>query len=208
MTTLVFAAHPDDEVLGCGGTIAKLAKEEDVYCVVFSYGSRWPPWQNPKEVEKIRAEELKKADAILGVKKTFILGIQDMGFFAMKKQALEKVIFYLKKFKPDKVFTHSVNDAHPDHSVVSLVVKEAIKKLGLDIRLYLFDITSIMNLFARKKIKVIQDISETFEKKLQALGVFESQWLLLAWLAPFLNFKASIYSSGYGFKYSEYFYYE
>ena len=208
MTTLVFAAHPDDEILGCGGTIAKLSKKEDVYCIVFSYGSRWPPWQNPKEVERIRRAELQKADAILGIRKTFVLGLEDTGFFAMKKQAKQEVLHYIKKFKPDKILTHSVNDTHPDHSVVSLVVKEAVKESGMEIRLFLFDITSIMNLFARKKIKVIQDISETFEKKMQALKVFESQWLLLAWLSPFLNFKASVYGSGYGFKYSEYFYYE
>ena len=54
MTVLVFSAHPDDEVIGLGGTIKKISKNEDVITIIFSYGDKFPFWRNYDKVMRIR----------------------------------------------------------------------------------------------------------------------------------------------------------
>ena len=62
MTTLVFAAHPDDEVLGAGGTIAKLSREgEDIISVIFSYGEGSDPLKEPESLIQERVKESKRS---------------------------------------------------------------------------------------------------------------------------------------------------
>ena len=71
MNVLVIAPHPDDEVLGCGGTIAKYAANGDeVYVCVMTKGRE--PLFSPEAVERVR-EECRKADAYLGVREVIFL---------------------------------------------------------------------------------------------------------------------------------------
>ena len=71
MNILFVVAHPDDEVLGCGGTIAKhVSNGDDVYVAIVTKGCE--PLFTKDSVEKVR-EECRKADKYLGVKETIFL---------------------------------------------------------------------------------------------------------------------------------------
>ncbi|HDQ59737.1 MAG TPA: PIG-L family deacetylase, partial [Candidatus Woesearchaeota archaeon] len=114
MTTIVCAAHADDEVIGLGGTIAKLASEgEDVVVIIFFYGagsvgrlSSWPPWLSREDVVKQRVKESKQAGEILGVHKTIFLGMDggnltnpSKEFDSAKKKTLSGLF---REYKPEK----------------------------------------------------------------------------------------------------------
>ena len=73
MNILVIAPHPDDEVLGCGGTIAKLAKRgHDVFlCIVTKAYA--PDYD--EDFIKNRPNEVKQAGSVLGVKETIFLDL-------------------------------------------------------------------------------------------------------------------------------------
>ena len=64
---LVFAAHSDDEVIGCGGTIVKYSKEgKEVITVIFSSGEKSSPWLKKDYIIKNRKEEAKKIGEFMG----------------------------------------------------------------------------------------------------------------------------------------------
>ncbi len=211
MTTIVFAAHADDEVIGCGGTIAKLAKKEKVIVIIFSYGSghagvltSWPPFLSQKQLKARRIYESNRAGVILGVHKTIFLGVHsdiDAEFDNEKKQ---KLIEILKKYKPNKVFFHSNRDIHPDHIAVNKIVKEALEEVKYDKEMYTYQI----NMFDTNKgePKIIYDISREFPLKVKALLCFKSQIISLITLMPMIILKSIAYGKKYGKKYVEYFY--
>ena len=78
MKILVIVAHPDDEVLGCGGSIASYADQgHSVASIIFTYGENSNLNESPKKLAKKRSKESIRAGKILGVKKMYFLGLPD-----------------------------------------------------------------------------------------------------------------------------------
>ncbi|RLI68222.1 hypothetical protein DRO91_09310, partial [Candidatus Heimdallarchaeota archaeon] len=180
MTTIVFAAHPDDETIGCGGTVAKLSKEEEVISVIFSLGQSWPPWKEKSKVISIRTKEARKASRILGIKKQYSLDLRDMkilhDFDEYKKKELKNIF---KKHSPDKVFYHSEFDGHPDHLAVNSILKDFLKQINYQGKEFKYEI-NLWNWFKYNPYYIF-DITDTFERKMRAIKVFKSQWV---WVKP------------------------
>lgn len=210
MTTLIFAAHADDEIIGVGGTIAKLAKKEKVIVVVFSYGadfwariSSWPPWLNEKELTKIRVAESKRAGDILGVSETLFLGIKNLKKEINTEQK-KKIIDLINKYKPKRIFYHSSKDGHPDHLAVTKVMNEIISRLKkkpeiLKYQISLFD-------FSSKDPSWIYNVSDEYNIKLDALKEFKSQILWTAPLKFIVMLKGVVFGKRSNNKFAEYFY--
>tara|TARA_Y100000768_G_scaffold185530_1_gene138926 strand:- start:6046 stop:6717 length:672 start_codon:yes stop_codon:yes gene_type:complete len=117
---VVFAAHPDDEVLGCGGTIKKLSKKYNVIIVFFTTGitSRNSKYEN-KEVSKLK-EDCIKSNKILGTKKTIFFELKDNQLDSYPRLfIIKKIENILKIYKPEIVFTHFFEDLNIDHQIVS-----------------------------------------------------------------------------------------
>jgi LmbE family N-acetylglucosaminyl deacetylase len=204
MTVMAFVAHPDDEIIGIGGTLAKLSQEEDVVVVVFSYGQGWPFWLPEREVIRRRVHEVQKAGDIIGVKKTVFLGLGDT---KISEQFDEKKFRNLKKLfqevNPDKVFYHSIQDGHNDHRFVNKVVEELISRT--DVERYTFEI-NLWNWFQHKSPVILFDVTETWKKKIRAMNQFKSQSLFINILRPIVTLKSHYYGRRYGYKYVEVFY--
>ena len=116
---LVIAAHPDDEVLGCGGTIAKLSKQGAVIHIafladgVFSREGNVNIKQNELKQRRLAAENACK---ILGADSVTFGDFPDnrLDTIALLDviRAVEEII---NKFNPDTIFTHHGGDLNIDH---------------------------------------------------------------------------------------------
>lgn len=119
---LVIAAHPDDEVLGMGGTIAKYAEHgAEIALLIVTDGSTSQYVGNP-DLEKIIKEkknETKACADILGIKHIFYGGLPDMKLDITPHVEVNRVIEnVIDEFQPTIVFTHFVGDVNKDHQCV------------------------------------------------------------------------------------------
>ncbi len=117
MKIMVIAAHPDDEVLGMGGTIKKLSNTNQINLCVVSEGAS-AQYEDRKMI-KVRKESCEKSSKIIGIKKIDFLDFPDMRLDTIShleiNQALEKII---TKIKPEIIFTTPKNDLNKDHQIV------------------------------------------------------------------------------------------
>lgn len=119
---LVIVAHPDDEVLGMGGTIVKYASSGSTVAVlIVTDGSTSQYQEDPKLLEIIEEKkaETQKAASILGVSKVYYGGLPDMKLDTVDHIAINRVIEdVVLDFEPDIVFTHFNGDVNKDHQIV------------------------------------------------------------------------------------------
>lgn len=179
MRVLVIAPHPDDEVIGCGGTILKsLAQGEEVFlCVVTT---AYPPDWDEKTIE-IKKRERLRASKLLGIKKPFFLDLPTTKLDTIPKNELNKKISAcVNKVKPDVVFTSYWGDAHSDHQAVFNATVIATRPFDTHVKKVLcYEIPSTTDLMPdRKKIfspNVFVDISKFLEKKLRIMKVYKTE---------------------------------
>lgn len=184
---MVVAAHPDDEVLGCGGTIARLASfGAKVFIAVFGEGisSRYKTRDDAdaKQIAGIK-ENAKEAAKILGASDIIFLDLPDNMFDTVPLLAVVKHCEdILRTYSPDVVFTHSAGDLNIDHQVVNRAVLTACRPgSGLTVRDVLaFEVPSSTewsfgqtgNSFAPN---VFVDITLYLEKKIRAFECYRSE---------------------------------
>lgn len=175
---IVFCAHNDDHLIGAGGTLAKYAKQgKNISVIIFSYGEGSHFWLKKKVTIEMRVNESKKADKLIGIKNVVFLGLKEYNFIeeVKKKKLNNKLIKLIKKNKPSKIFTHSIDDPHPDHRAVYKIITNIANKLNYKGELYSFEIWNPINLRKREKPKLVVDTSKTFYKKIKAIKTHKSQ---------------------------------
>ncbi len=122
---LVIAAHPDDEVLGCGATISKYSRQGVKFMVLFIAEGSSCRYVNPASTESIasivaRTQQSVNALALLGVKDYHFNDLPCGRLDQVPIIEINKTIeFAIRKFDPDTVLTHSALDANNDHRIVS-----------------------------------------------------------------------------------------
>jgi len=182
---LVIAAHPDDETLGCGGTIAKLNKEGyKITTLILGEGiSSRDGVRDVKKREKDileLKEEAKRANAILGVKEVFFHDFPDNRFDIISLLDIVKVIEKIKnQIKPEIIFTHYENDLNIDHQIIYRAVITATRPIkGETVKeIYSFEIPSSTEWSYPLSFSpnMFYDISETIDVKLKALGKYKTE---------------------------------
>ena len=175
---IVFVAHSDDEVIGCGGTIAYYAnKGYDVHTIICSFGESSHPHLKKEVIRTTRVKEAQKADKILGGTGVRFIGLTEGRFIEEvnkdKKRLFKNLVRRFKELQPEKVFTHDKNDTHPDHRAVYEIAQQIRKQTAFD--MYTFHIWTIINKEQGKTPLLSIDISNEFSKKIDALHVFKSQ---------------------------------
>ena len=181
MKILVIAPHPDDEVLGTGGTIAKhVAAGDEVTVCVVTKGCE--PLFSSGSVAQVR-EECRKADAFLGVKETVFLDFPAAMLETVPRYALNDALVQLiQDLKPDTVFLPHRGDMQLDHKMTVDAVMVALRPKYPHIvkRIYAYetlsetgwDVPNVENEFIPT---AYSDISDYLEKKIEALGLYQSQ---------------------------------
>lgn len=175
MRILVVAAHPDDETLGCGGTITKLtASGHEVHVAILSEGRG--------DIAAVQAQG-REAAQVLGVKEVVVCGLPDQVFDTLPLLDVVKVIEgLLEKVGPTTVFTHHGGDLNLDHQIVHRAVLTAARPMtGSSVRsIYAYEVPSSSDWAFHRFEPVFQpnffvDISETLDTKLAALAKYEAE---------------------------------
>lgn len=187
MNILVVAAHPDDEVLGCGGTIARLAIENNhVYIAILGEGltSRFPQREQVdiKLVQALRGTAQSVADC-LGAKKLFTYDLPDNRFDTVPLLDIVKLIEDLiKRTQPQIIYTHNGSDLNIDHTLVFRATLTATRPLPDCVvkTVYSYEVPSSTEWAMGKdsssfQPNVFMNIEGTLELKLKAMALYEGE---------------------------------
>lgn len=132
---LAVFAHPDDESLGVGGTLAKYAAEGvETHLVTATRGERgWfgpeDEYPGPTALGKIREGELRAAAEVLGLRSVSFLEYLDGELDrAEPTEAIDKIVTHIRRIRPHVVITFGPNGAygHPDHIAICQFTTAAI----------------------------------------------------------------------------------
>lgn len=124
---LVLGPHTDDGEFGCGGTIARFIEEgKELYYATFSCAEESVPEGLPKD---ILLKEVKKASAVLGIKKDNLLIYRYpvRKFAHYRQEILEDLVQLNKDIQPDLVIMPSKHDLHQDHFTIATEGLRAFK---------------------------------------------------------------------------------
>jgi len=172
---LIVGAHPDDGVLGLGGTVVRQVKEgkEFFMCVVTS--AYTPDW-SAKYVRN-QKKEVENSNKILGIKETRYLNfpaakLDTIAHKVLNDTLLETINFY----KPDTIFVPHKGDLHLDHRMVFESTLVAARPVNGGVRTILSFSTMESGFMVEPFLpNYYIDITETFDAKLAALKEFKSE---------------------------------
>lgn len=185
---LVIAAHPDDEVLGCGATIARHAKSGDeVHVVILAEGVTSRDDRRDPKGRKSELSELSKAshsaNEILGVKSLSLHDFPDNRMDSLDRLDVIKVVErFIEKYRPETVYTHHAGDVNIDHKVIHEAVVTVCRPTpSQPVKTILFfEIPSSTEWQTPGSAACFMpnwfvDVSSTMDAKLQALKAYSSE---------------------------------
>jgi N-acetylglucosamine malate deacetylase 1 len=208
MTVLVLAPHPDDEVLGVGGTLAAYAsKGIRTVVVIFSTGAGSHPLHKENVITRRRKEETLAAHKQLNVSETIFLMYDEFNFREelIEKEGIAKLHEIIKKEKPTKIFMPAIDDLHAHHRAVSHLMLQLYSQYELECGLFTYSIWNPVAFLKRSQPRLVVDVSQQHHTKLVALREYRTQWLSLYQTVPVLIVKSFVSGLRYGYRWVEVF---
>lgn len=182
---LIVAAHPDDEVLGCFGTVSRLIKEGyEAYTLILGEGktsrNTTRDVENKKDEIDLLNSEIQKANDLIGIKKVFVESFPDNRFDSVDLLDIVKVISKVKEeVLPDIIFTHYENDLNIDHTITYKAVITATRPMPTESvkEIYSFEILSSTewNYPLSFSADTYFDVSDTIDLKIDAMKKYSSE---------------------------------
>jgi N-acetylglucosamine malate deacetylase 1 len=182
MKVLVVVAHPDDEVLGCGATIAKHVAAGDDVVVKFLSDGVGARGAKASEVQE-RREMAENAAAILGLSAVNFGTFPDNGLDTVPLlEVVQDIEQCLAKESPDTLYTHHNSDLNIDHQIVHRAVMTACRpQPGFPVKCILsMEVASSTEWSAETQSKpfvpnYFVTVEDFFDKKLQAMKAYEKE---------------------------------
>jgi LmbE family N-acetylglucosaminyl deacetylase len=191
---MVLAPHMDDEVLGCGGTIARHAQAGANVTVVFLTDGRYGGWVSTagskegcildrQEIVNIRKQEARRAGEILGVRRIIFLDAEDTRLRTDRLVA-GRLRGVLEQERPDIVYLPFFLDRHEDHRAANDVLLAATAGSALNFECRGYEVWT--PLFPNRLVK----IDQTIELKKRALVSYQSQLAVVDYLHTGIGLNA------------------
>jgi len=187
---LIIAAHPDDEVLGCGGTIVRhVCKGDNCYITILAEGITARDNIRNSDNRKLELDTLKgqskKVARLLGAHEVEFNSFPDNRMDSINLIDVVKVVEKaIDKFRPDIIYTHHYADLNIDHQITAKAVETAtrpiIGKTHFVSEIYSFEILSstewsFANQHCHFHPNYFVDINESLEIKIEALSLYRSE---------------------------------
>jgi LmbE family N-acetylglucosaminyl deacetylase len=178
---LVIAPHPDDEVLGCGGTIKRFAEQDNQVTVAIA--TRGTPLFPAGQVREVR-REAEEAHKLLGVDEIEYLDLPVTTLHLMAEHKLNAVfIDLIQQVQPDAVYLPFSGDRHEDHRQVFDAAMVALRPDGRKHQVqsvYCYETVSETHWAVPGMEPVFEptcyvDISNSLQTKLDAMRAYQSQ---------------------------------
>jgi LmbE family N-acetylglucosaminyl deacetylase/glycosyltransferase involved in cell wall biosynthesis len=168
--TLVLAAHPDDEVLGCGGAIIKHCRQGDpLFIVIITDGGfAVNPKQQIPGYALLRKRESMEAATRMGCGVPRFLDFPDQGL-NNDQNLRDRLLALFTEYQPENIYLPAITEIHPDHHALSLAATESVKQYSGECTLYYYEIG------APCQANFYLDITHEAELKNQAINCFISQ---------------------------------
>ncbi|MBI1970484.1 PIG-L family deacetylase [Candidatus Woesearchaeota archaeon] len=179
---LAVVAHPDDDIIGCGGSLIEHVLEGDHVAIAYlTSGESGSSTIAPDELKKIRPEEARKAAGVLGIDDTTFFGYRD-GHLMYDADPVNQVIRILREKRPDTLYVHAANDLHSDHRIAHEICMQAIfgapgNHYGISgTRPWHVPTVLAFEVWTpHQNPQLVVDITDVMDKKLQALLEHKSQ---------------------------------
>ncbi len=186
-TILVVAAHPDDEILGVGATVANLVdKGYKAYALILAEGQT-SRWKQRKEasgeiIKELHIDALKAAKHI-GYTETFFLNYPDNRMDSIDiLDVVKSIEDKIKKIQPEIIFTHYSGDLNIDHQITSKAVRTATRPIGKEIVKAIYEFETVSSTewnFGRQERcfnpNVFVDVKNTFQRKIDAMKCYQTE---------------------------------
>lgn len=172
---LVVAAHPDDEILGCGGTIRKFIKSGcEVITAIVAKG-------RPSEQRRI-TKFAKLANTQLGIKKLIFLNYPNLKLETYPLHTIvEKLARIIETYEPEVVLTHHAGDINRDHQITAQAVLTAVRPQPgkTPSEILFFETVSSTEWGANNsdafRPNFFVDITDTIDEKMKALAHYDAE---------------------------------
>tara|TARA_B110000259_G_C13996467_1_gene394604 strand:- start:110 stop:787 length:678 start_codon:yes stop_codon:yes gene_type:complete len=186
---LVVAAHPDDEVLGCGGTLSRF-KNKEIQIIFLSDGVSSRGKNLTREINDRKKSALNFSKTISQLKPLFFDYPDNSFDNIMLLSIVKKIEKIIQEFKPDTILTHSSSDLNVDHRITNNAVITAarpIDKYNYVKTILFFEILSstecnFSNDSPNFNPKVFIDISKNIKKKISGMNLYKNE--LRKWPHP------------------------
>ena len=175
---LFIAPHPDDEVLGCGGTLAKHYKKGDEIYLIIATKGYTPDWT--EEYLEIRKKEIENVKKILGIKEIFYLDYPTVKLDTIPQKEINDTLYKIvNSVKPDIAYIPFKGDLNKDHRILfeaSLVTLRPLNHKCKKILAYeVLSETEWGREIEIFKPNVYVDITDTLSIKLNAMKAYKSE---------------------------------
>ncbi len=202
---MCIAPHPDDEVLGCGGTLLKAKESYDIFLCYLSYGEGASPKLKQDELKTIRKAESLEVCKKLGLKdeNIYYLDVGDNKINHNNFEDFKELLSLIREIRPNTVFIPDEKDAYNDHKEASLLAKRCLDMAGSNNFLKNDEqswwVDNVLEYEVSSPLSDYQysvDISEVIDKKIDLLSSYKSQSKSEGNVSDLISYKAK-FLSGY-----------